>query len=138
LATRISITIADLRTEATLFDDRAPRTIAALLAALPIHDRTIQVRWSGNAWRTEQDFQLLPRGSEVESKVERLSAGDVIYFPPVKIGVAYGSAQWLNPFMEPVNVSLVGKIDYKLEEFAALSGLILYRGPMPIAIERIG
>ena len=51
--------------------------------------------------------------------------------------VAYGPAQWLNPFMEPVNVSLVGKIDRKLEEFAALCGLILYRGPMPIVIERI-
>ncbi|HLZ28619.1 MAG TPA: hypothetical protein VKV73_15000 [Chloroflexota bacterium] len=95
------------------------------------------MRWSGNGWRTEQDFPLLPRGSEVENKAERLSAGDVIYFPPVKIGVAYGPAQWLNPLMEPVDVSLIGKIDRKLEEFCALSGLILYRGPMPIVIERI-
>ncbi|MCA1648003.1 MAG: DUF3830 family protein, partial [Chloroflexi bacterium] len=58
MAPRISITIADLRTEATLFEDRAPRTVAALLAALPIHDKTIQVRWSGNGWRTEQDYPL--------------------------------------------------------------------------------
>ena len=79
-----------------------------------VADRPSKVRWSGNGWRTEQDFLLLPRGSEVENKAERLSAGDIIYFPPVKIGVAYGPAQWLNPFMEPVDVSLVGKIDRKL------------------------
>jgi hypothetical protein len=137
LASRISITLADLRAEATLFDDRAPRTIAAFLASLPIRDRTIQVRWSGNGWRTEQDFPLLPKGSEVENQAERLSAGDIIYFPPVKVGVTYGPAQWLNPFMEPVPVSLIGKIDRRLEEFAALSTLVPYRGPMPFTIERI-
>jgi hypothetical protein len=134
---RISITVGDLRTEARLFDEHAPRTVQTLLAQLPIHDRTIQVRWSGNAWRTEQDYQLLPPGSDVENKAVRLSAGDIIYFPPVKIGFAYGPSQWLNPFMSPIDVTLVGKIDRKLEEFVALCGLILYRGPLPVAIEQI-
>jgi hypothetical protein len=134
---RIAITVGDVRTEARLYADEAPKTVAALLEKLPIHDKTIQVRWSGNAWRTEQDFQLLERGSEVENKVVRLSAGDIIYFPPIKIGVAYGPAQWLNPFMSPIDVTLIGKIDRKLEEFAASCGLILYRGPLPVVIERI-
>jgi hypothetical protein len=138
VAPRISITVGDLRAEARLYEDAAPRTVAALLERLPIRDKTIQVRWSGNAWRTEQDFQLLEPGGEVENKVERLSAGDIIYFPPVKIGVAYGPAQWLNPFMSPIDVTLVGKIDRKLEEFAALCGLILYRGPLPVVVDRIG
>lgn len=129
--------MGDLRTEATLYDEHAPNTIEALLERLPIRDRTIQVRWSGNAWRTEQDYQLLPRGSEVENKVERLTAGDIIYFPPIKIGVAYGPAQWLNPFMSPIDVTLIGKIDRRLEEFTALCGLILYRGPLPVRIEQI-
>jgi hypothetical protein len=137
LPTRISIIAGDLRTEARLYDEQAPRTIGALLESLPIHDKTIQVRWSGNAWRTEGDYALLPPNSEVENKVVRLSAGDIIYFPPVKIGVAYGPAQWLNPFMSPIDVTLIGKIDRRLEEFAALSALILYRGPLPVRIERL-
>jgi hypothetical protein len=55
----------------------------------------------------------------------------------VKIGVAYGPAQWLNPFMSPIDVTLIGKIDRRVEEFTALCGLIVYRGPLPITIERI-
>lgn len=138
MSARIGITVGDLRTEAELYEDQAPNTVAALLRQLPIRDKTIQVRWSGNAWRTEQDFQLLPQGGgDVENKVMRLSAGDIIYFPPVKIGVAYGPAQWLNPFMSPIDVTLIGKIDRKLEEFTALCGLIVYRGPLPVLIERL-
>jgi hypothetical protein len=129
--------MGDFRTEATLFDDLAPATISAFLNALPIHDRSIPVRWSGNAWRTEKDYALLPKGSPVENQAERLSAGDIIYFPPVKIGIAYGPAQWLNPFMSPVEVALIGKLDARLEEFAALCGLILYRGPMSVEIQRL-
>ncbi len=135
--TRISITTGDFQTEARLYDVQAPKTIASLLERLPIDDRTITVRWSGSAWRTEQDYQLLPPGSEVENKAVRLSAGDIIYFTPVKIGFAYGSAQWLNPFMSPIDVTLIGRIDRKPEEFTAVCGLILYRGPLPVRIERI-
>jgi len=134
---RISITIGDLRAEARLYEDKAPATVAALWAALPLRDRTIQVRWSGNAWRTEKDYALLREGTPVENVKAQLAAGDIIYFPRVKIGMAYGPAQWLNPFMSPVDVALIGKIDRRLEEFAALCGLILYRGPMPVEIQRI-
>ena len=55
----------------------------------------------------------------------------------IKIGVAYGSAQWLNPFMSPIDVTRIGRIERKLEEFTAVCGLILYRGPLPVRIERI-
>jgi hypothetical protein len=137
MASRISLSLGDFRTEATLFDALAPATIAAFLSALPMRDRSIPVRWSGNAWRTEKDYALLPTGSRVENKAERLSVGDIIFFPPVKIGIAYGPAQWLNPFMSPVDVSLIGKLDRKLEEFAALCGLIPYRGPLPVEIQRL-
>jgi hypothetical protein len=57
---RIRIRVADVVAEATLFEDRAPRTTAALWAALPIRDRTIQTRWSGEAWRTEGNYEFLP------------------------------------------------------------------------------
>jgi hypothetical protein len=137
VSSRISITVGELRTEAPLFDDEAPIAVSAFLKALPITDKTVQVRWSGSAWRTEQDYPLVARGSTVENKVERLAAGDIIYFPPVKIGVAYGPAQWLNPFMSPIDVTHLGKIDRKLEEFIAQCGLIIYRGPLPVRIERI-
>lgn len=40
----------------TLLAAAAPRATAALWAALPINDRTLQVKWSGDAWRTEGNY----------------------------------------------------------------------------------
>ncbi len=39
--------------------------------------------------------------------------------------------------MSPIDVTLIGRIERKLEEFTAVCGLILYRGPLPVRIERI-
>ena len=60
-------------------------------------DRTIQVRWSGSAWRTERNYPLAL--GEVENPITVLQAGDLIYYDEprldlYKIGVAYGRAAW--------------------------------------------
>jgi hypothetical protein len=139
---RIRIRVADVVAEATLFEDRAPRTTAALWAALPIRDRTIQTRWSGEAWRTEGNYELLPPGAPVENVAGRLSAGDIIYYPGyasglVKIGIAYGKAQWFNPFCEPIDVALIGKIDTNLDAFVERCQRIIFEGPLEVEITRI-
>jgi len=124
---------------AELFHDRAPLTAQALLDALPIVDRTIQVRWSGDAWRTEGNYELRPEGSPVENVAGRLSAGDLIYYPGyksgnVKVGLAYGLAQWLDPFMVPVDVCHLGRITEGLDGFVAACKRIIFDGPLPIEI----
>ncbi|MDF3015272.1 MAG: hypothetical protein K0R44_497 [Thermomicrobiales bacterium] len=45
---RIRIHVDQVVAEAELYEDKAPLTTAALWEALPINDRTIQVRWSGD------------------------------------------------------------------------------------------
>lgn len=63
---------------------------------LPIVDRTTQVRWPGDEWRTEANYALRPKGAPVENVAGQLSAGDIIYFPGsnnIKFGMAYGQAQ---------------------------------------------
>lgn len=139
---RIRIRVSDAVSEAELFEDQAPQTVNALWDTLPIRDRTIQVRWSGDAWRTEGDYELLPKGTPVENVAERLSAGDIIYFPStqtpnMKIGIAYGSAQWLAPFMEPVDVAHIGKMDTNLDEFVARCQRIIFEGPLEVEISKI-
>jgi hypothetical protein len=122
-----------------LFDDLAPLTARALAQVLPITDRTIQVRWSGDAWRTEGNYELLPESAPVENVAGHLQAGDIIYYPGygagnVKVGIAYGDAQWLAPFMVPVDVCHVGRITDGLDEFVAQCQTIIFKGPLDIEI----
>jgi hypothetical protein len=139
---RVRIRVGDAVAEAQLFDDKAPKTTQALWDQLPIHDRTIQTRWSGDAWRTEGNYELRPEGESVENVAGRLSAGDIIYYPGyrsrlIKVGIAYGNAQWLNPFMEPIDVAHIGRIDTGLEQFVEVCQQIIFQGPFDVEITRI-
>lgn len=139
---RIRVRVDDVEAEATLYDQAAPKTTDALWDQLPIHDRTIQTRWSGDAWRTEGNYELLPEGTLVENVADRLSEGDIIYYPGypsklIKIGIAYGSAKWLAPFMVPIDVALIGKIDTNLDAFVERCSRIIFEGPLNVEISRI-
>jgi len=81
MAKRIRVRVDGVTAEAALLEDAAPRTVQALWNLLPITDRTIQTRWSGDAWRTEGNYELLTEEDAVENPAGRLSAGDIIYYP---------------------------------------------------------
>ncbi|MCC6175726.1 MAG: hypothetical protein IT305_10520 [Chloroflexi bacterium] len=55
----------------------------------------------------------------------------------LKVGFAYGKAQWLAPFMVPEPVSYIGRIDTNLEAFAARCQRIIFEGPLEIEISRL-
>ncbi|MDE3111332.1 MAG: DUF3830 family protein [Chloroflexota bacterium] len=142
MAKRIRVRVGSATAEGTLYEDKAPKTVAALWSMLPIKDRTIQVRWSGDAWRTENNYELQPADAPVENVAGRLSAGDVIYYPEykanlIKVGIAYGKAQWLAPFMVPVQVALIGKLDAGLEDFVTQCQRIIFEGPLGVEMTRI-
>jgi len=64
------------RVRATLLDDKAPKSCAAILAMLPYEAQVLHARWAGR-----EVFLPLPLGSKppMENQVNRVSAGDVIY-----------------------------------------------------------
>jgi hypothetical protein len=139
---RIRITVDGVEAEAELLEDLAPRAVGALWDRLPIQDRTIQTRWSGDAWRTEGNYELLPPDAPVENVADRLSAGDIIYYPGyrsglVKVGIAYGDARWLAPFCEQLDVAHIGKVDRNLEGFVQRCGRLIFEGPLDVRLERI-
>jgi hypothetical protein len=139
---RIRIQVDQVVAEAELFEEKAPLTTAALWEALPINDRTIQTRWSGDAWRTEGNYELRPANAPVENIAGRLSPGDIIFYPGhehdlIKVGIAYGDAQWLAPFMVPIDVAHIGRIDTNLEGFIARCSRLIFEGPLAVRIERI-
>jgi hypothetical protein len=55
----------------------------------------------------------------------------------VKVGIAYGDAQWLNPFMDPIDVALIGRIDTNLDAFIDRCERIIFEGPIDVEITRI-
>jgi hypothetical protein len=141
MSKRIRVSVDGVVAQATLFEQQAPKTIQAFWERLPIVDRTIQARWSGDAWRTDGNYELLSREHAVENEAARLSAGDIIYYPGyksglLKIAIAYGNAQWLAPFMVPLPVSLIGKIDTNLDAFVERCQRIIFEGPLSVEITR--
>src|SRR5919202_3669425 len=119
MAKRIRVAVDGVLAEAALFEENAPHTVRALWERLPIRDRTIQARWSGDAWRTEGNYELLDSDAPVENPAGRLAAGDIIYYPGyasglLKIAIAYGQARCIAPFMVPLPVTHMGKLDTNL------------------------
>lgn len=134
----IELELEGIVAPAVLFDDKAPKTCAAVRALLPIEDRTIQVRWSGAAWRTEKNYPLQIGG--VENPVTVLQAGDLIYYDDprydlYKIGVAYGRAAWRD-FAGDLTVAHIGRITGNLEAFVKLCDRIIFDGPKAVRIRR--
>jgi len=125
-------TIAD----AELWDEKAPKTTAALLHHFPITDRTIHVRWSGAAWRTEKNYPL--GVGEIENGATWLEPGDIIYYDApehnlFKVAFIYGVSQWREPKGE-LYVARIGKVAGNTEAFFKVCEQILFEGPKPIAI----
>jgi hypothetical protein len=107
LPKRIQVALDGVVAEAALFEDEAPRTVRALWERLPIRDRTIQARWSGDAGL-------------------------------LKMAIAYGPSQWLAPFMVPLPVTSLGRIDTNLDAFVERCQRIIFEGPLKVEISRLG
>jgi len=141
LPKRIRVKVGDVVAEGRLFEEQAPKTVQALWERLPIRDRTIQARWSGDAWRTEENYELLNKDAPVENPAGRLSAGDIIYYPGyrsglLKVAIAYGQAQWLAPFMVPLDVTYLGRLDTNVDAFVQRCQRIIFDGPLHVEISR--
>jgi hypothetical protein len=137
---QIELELGGVVARAVLLDDKASRTCAKVWDLLPVEDRTIHVRWSGAAWRTEKNYPL--QIGEVENPVTVLEPGDIIYyddprFPLYKIGVAYGRAAWRD-FAGDLTVAHIGRITDNLEAFVKACDRILFDGPKAVRIRRAG
>ena len=79
----------------------------------------------------------------MENPAGRLSAGDIIYYPGyksglLKVAIAYGQSQWLAPFMEPLPVTYLGKLDTNVDAFVERCQRIIFDGPLDVQITRAG
>lgn len=78
-ARSLRITVGDLRFSARLELERAPRTCAAFIAALPFENRLVQARWSGeSAWIPLGDLQF---GVGAENQTSTPAPGEILLYP---------------------------------------------------------
>jgi len=132
----IDIVLAGVTGRITLLETKAPRATAALWAALPINDRAVQVKWSGDAWRTEGNYDL--GVTDIENEGHVLEAGDVIHFPrSKKIGVAYGRAEWRHPDLTlAMHISVIGKVTANLDALVKAGERVWMEGAQPLRLTR--
>jgi hypothetical protein len=134
----IEVVLSGVTGRIRLLDEAAPHTVGALWARLPVTDRAVQVKWSGDAWRTEGDYDF--GLTEVENEGHVLGAGDFIYYPQMKkIGLAYGRAEWRHPDLTlTLHVSLIGKVTENLGQLVEASGRVWMEGAQPVRLSRAG
>ena len=140
---RIRIRYDDVEVEAVLLDDLAPVTTAALWAHLPFRDRAVSSRWSGDCWRTELDHRLTDPGTAMENPAEMLGAGDVYYIADhgarkYRLGFAWAASRPMQPLWVPRVPTVVAKVVAGLPALVARSERLVYEGPRPIELSRIG
>ena len=133
----LEIVLAGVTGRIRLLDQAAPHTTAALWAALPVSDRAVQVKWSGDAWRTEGDHDI--GITEIEHEGHVLAAGDLLYYPRMKkVGLAYGRAEWRHPDLTIVlRVSVIGKVTTNLEGLIAAGQRVWMEGAQPLRLSRL-
>ena len=90
---RIEIVLGDEVFHATLFEETAPKTTAAMLKALPFEGRAVHAQLSGDMFRM---FEHAPIPvEEAENRESFQYPGEIVYYPPIKeIAIAYGGARF--------------------------------------------
>lgn len=90
---RIEIVLGDEVFHATLSEATAPKTVAAVMNALPFEGRAVHAQLSGDMFRM---FEHAPIPvDKTENQQAYQAPGEIVYFPPIQeIAIAYGAARF--------------------------------------------
>jgi hypothetical protein len=134
--TTIRITAGPFRFIARLEERAAPRTCAALRALLPLRDRLIQARWSGEAaWVPLGDLAL---GLGVENATSYPAPGEILVYPggysETEILFPYGATRFASKLGQLAGNHALTIIEGR-ERLAELGRIVLYQGAQEIVFE---
>jgi hypothetical protein len=89
----MEIVLGDEVFHATLFEEKAPKTVAAVLHALPFEGQAVHAQLSGDMFRM---FERAPIPiDQTESNQSFQAPGEIVYYPPIQeIAIAYGTARF--------------------------------------------
>jgi hypothetical protein len=133
----LRITVGDFGFAARFEEDRAPMTVAALRALLPLENRLVQARWSGeSAWVPlgwELDLGLAP-----ENATSYPAPGELLLYPgglsEVEILFPYGATCFASK-MGQLAGNHVATIVEGGEQLSELGRIVLWDGAQDIRFE---
>jgi hypothetical protein len=138
---KIAIELDGVWVTATLYEDRAPATVAALWECLPFEDRVTHAKWSGSMFHTnaelpiDLDLTRFPFG--MENPVGFQAPGEIVYLPAIReLAIAYGEARfsWV---LGAMMVSGLGRIDGGLDAFAKKAERLQWDGAKALVLRRL-
>ena len=132
----LGIAVGDLRFSARLEEERAPTTVAAVRALLPLESRLIQARWSGEAaWIP---FGELDVGVAAENATCYPAPGELLLYPggvsETEILFPYGATSFASK-AGPLAGNHFATIIEGSEQLRELGRRVLWRGAQPIRLE---
>jgi hypothetical protein len=131
----MAITVGDLRFTARWEPD-APRTIEAIRALLPLRDKLIHCRWSGEGcWIPLGDIDL---GTGFEHHTSHPAPGDIIVYPggisECEILIAYGGVAFSSKVGQLAGNHFATIVEGR-EQLAEMGRRVLWQGAQDITIE---
>jgi hypothetical protein len=133
---KIVVRIGSSPLPARLEPDRAPHTVDAFVARLPLRGQVVHARWSGEAlWMPLGDLTLY---DSYEDPTSYPAPGQVLWHPP---GVS--EAELLIPYGPTRFASKAGQLagnhfltlDVDPDELAALGRAVLWNGAVDVSFE---
>jgi hypothetical protein len=132
---RMEIVLGDEVFHATLFEETAPKTAAAVLRALPFEGRAVHAQLSGDMFRM---FEHAPIPIEdMENRQAFQAPGEIVYYPPIKeIAIAYGAARFRGT-AGFVYLTPLGAVDeHELPRLAKTAERLMWDGSTRIQFRR--
>ena len=135
--TKVMLTCGDYQFFARLEEEKAPRTCAIFKKMLPIEDRLIHVRWSGEGmWIPMGDTRW--EGLDFENHTSYPSKGELLIYPggisEMEMILAYGGVSFASKVGQLAG-SHVLTITEGLAQLYELGRKTLYEGAQNIRIE---
>jgi hypothetical protein len=116
-----------------LYDVGTPKTVQAVLKALPITMPMIHVAWSGEMLVAAQSYEL--RQPEFENEVRLVRPGDLGWDPKYgELTVTYGTAECKLP-SGPNSLVVFGQVTEGLDELAAWARERRFAGVADLVLE---
>ena len=135
--TKVMLTCGDYQFFARLEEEKAPRTCAIFKKMLPIEDRLIHVRWSGEGmWSPMGDTRW--EGLDFENHTSYPSKGELLIYPggisEMEMLLAYGGVSFASKVGQLAGNHVL-TITEGLDQLYELGRKTLYEGAQNIRIE---
>ena len=135
--TKVMLTCGDYQFFARLEEEKAPRTCAIFKKMLPIEDRLIHVRWSGEGmWIPMGDTRW--EGLDFENHTSCPSKGELLIYPggisEMEMILAYGGVSFASKVGQLAGNHVL-TITEGLDQLYELGRKTLYEGAQNIRIE---